>query len=61
MMQGKCKRCSAALIEIDDRGTQLKGCLACNDWRSVDGLRRVKLSDEDVEALRKMRAGNGPR
>ena len=57
MMQGKCKRCGATLIEIEDRGTQLIGCLDCNDWRSIDGLRRVKLADDDVGALRKLRGG----
>jgi hypothetical protein len=57
MMQGKCKRCSATLIEIEDRGTRLIGCLDCNDWRSIDGLRRVKLADDDVGALRKLRGG----
>jgi len=56
-MQGKCKRCSDTLIEIEDRGTRLIGCLACNDWRSLDGLRRVKLAEDDVGALRKLRGG----
>ena len=42
------RRCSGTLIEIEDRGTRLIGCLACNDWRSLDGLRRVKLADDDV-------------
>jgi hypothetical protein len=60
MMRGKCKRCSGVLIEIDDQGTQLRGCLACNDWHSTDGLRRVKLAEEDVEALRSMRGQSGP-
>ena len=55
MMQGKCKRCSDTLIEIEDHGTRLIGCLDCNDWRSIDGLRRVKLADDDVGALRKLR------
>lgn len=55
MMQGKCKRCSGTLIEIEDSGTRLIGCLDCNDWRSIDGLRRVKLADDDVGALRKLR------
>ena len=54
-MQGKCKRCSGTLIEIEDRGTRLIGCLDCNDWRSTDGLRRVKLADDDVGALRELR------
>jgi hypothetical protein len=43
------------LIEVEDRGTQLRGCLTCNDWRSIDGIRRVKLAEEDVEALLAMR------
>jgi hypothetical protein len=55
MMQGKCKRCSGTLIEIGDSGTRLIGCLACNGWRSLDGLGRVKLADDDVGALRKLR------
>ena len=54
-MQGQCKRCSDTLIEIEDSGTRLIGCLDCNDWRSIDGLRRVKLADNDVGALRKLR------
>ena len=37
MMQGKCKRCSGTLIEIDDRGTRLIGCLDCNDSTGCDG------------------------
>ena len=45
---------TATLIEIEDRGTRLIGCLDCNDWRSIDGLRRVKLADDDVGALRKL-------
>ena len=48
MMQGKCKRCSDTLIEIEDRGTRLIVCLDCNDWRSIAGLRRV--NDDDVGA-----------
>jgi len=60
MMRGKCKRCSGTLIEIDDQGTHLRGCLACNDWLSTDGLRRVKLAEEDVKALRSMHDQSRP-
>ena len=52
MMQGKCKRCSGTLIEIEDSGTRLIGCLECIDWRSIDGLRRVKLVVEKVKRTR---------
>ena len=52
---GREKGGGATLIEIEDRGTRLIGCLDCNDWRSIDGLRRVKLAEDDVGALRKLR------
>ena len=52
---GESKRCSGTLMEIEDSGTRLTGCLDCNDWRSIDGLRRIKLADDDVGALRKLR------
>jgi len=60
MMREKCKRCNGTLIEIEDQGTQLRGCLACNDWHSIDGLRRVKLAEEDVEVLRSIRDQSRP-
>ena len=31
--EGQCKQ---PLIEIDNRGERLKGCLTCNLWSSVD-------------------------
>ena len=38
-----------------DAGEMQALFLDCNDWRSIDGLRRVKLADDDVGALRKLR------
>jgi hypothetical protein len=54
-MHGQCKRCHNTLIEVDDGGTLFVGCLTCNSWRSRDGFRWVKLSEDDVEVLRKIR------
>ena len=54
MARGSCERCGGTLFEVDSYGTLIVGCLTCNDWRSVDGMRRVKLPDADVEALRKI-------
>ena len=31
-----CNQCKQPLIEIDNRGERLKGCLACNLWSTVD-------------------------
>ena len=31
-----CNKCKQPLIEIDNRGERLKGCLACNLWSTVD-------------------------
>ena len=45
MAPGSCERCGGTLIEVDSYGTLIAGCLMCNDWRSVDGMRRVKLPD----------------
>jgi hypothetical protein len=53
MARGSCERWRDA-FEVDSYGTLIVGCLTCNDWRSVDGMRRVKLPDADVEALRKI-------
>jgi hypothetical protein len=54
MAGGSCERCGGTLIEVDSYGTLIVGCLRCNDWRSLDGMRRVKLPDADVQALRKI-------
>jgi hypothetical protein len=52
--RAKCLECKRLLIEIDNRGQRLKGCLTCNIWSSVSG-ERVELSVEDLRALQELR------
>ena len=51
-----CNQCKQALIEIDNRGEQLTGCLACNRWYTAEGKRK-KLSEEDLRALYLLKHG----
>jgi hypothetical protein len=49
-MADTCKECGQPIIEIDNRGKHLRGCLTCNGWRdSEDNF--VELSVEDLTAL----------
>jgi hypothetical protein len=46
----ECKDCGQALLEIENQGQHLRGCLTCNKWQDGDG-NVVKLSVEDLAAL----------
>ena len=35
-MLGTCHECKQPLVEIEDRGRHLTGCLTCNIWWSAD-------------------------
>jgi len=48
---GNCDRCGAPLIEIENDGSRLTGCVACNVWRGDKGCYVVELDVEDWEAL----------
>jgi hypothetical protein len=50
-----CVECKRPLVEIDNRGHRLRGCLTCNVWHDSDG-NVVKLSVEIW--LRCMRCGD---
>ena len=45
-----CLECKQALVEIDNGGVRLTGCMSCNIWLSDDG-EKVRLSEEDLHAL----------
>jgi hypothetical protein len=49
-----CRECKWPLVEIDNRGQRLKGCLTCNIWWSPMGA-KVRLSEEDLRALHQLR------
>ena len=54
-MTGDCRECKQPLVEIDNRGTRLTGCMTCNIWWSLTGGGAVKLSVEDLYALQQLK------
>ena len=53
----RCHNCGQEIIEIENDGLRLSGCLTCNLWASADGDRWVRLSEEDLRALHELRHG----
>jgi hypothetical protein len=49
-----CFECKRPLVEIDNRGHRLRGCLTCNIWWSVSGGGAVKLPVEDLQAFQQL-------
>ena len=47
----RCNHCKQELIEIDNRGQRLTGCLTCNLWSAPDSERWTRLSEEDLREL----------
>ena len=45
-----CSQCGQQLIEIDNRGERLVGCLTCNLWAAEGKEHWVRLNKEDVRA-----------
>jgi hypothetical protein len=54
---GVCNECKQELIEIDDRGECITGCLTCNLWTTADGRHWKRLPEEDLRALHLLRYG----
>jgi hypothetical protein len=50
-----CFECKRPLVEIDNRGQHLDGCMTCNIWWSLTGGAAVKLSVEDLYAIQQLR------
>jgi len=50
-----CFECKRSLVEIDNHDQRLSGCMTCNIWWSVRGDAKVRLSEEDLRALRQLR------
>jgi hypothetical protein len=55
-MSDACRECKQPVVEIDNRGKQLTGCMTCNIWWSIEG-EKVRLSEVDLRALHVMRRG----
>jgi hypothetical protein len=56
-LMGRCHNCGQELIEIDNGGERLIGCLTCNLWTAGRGERWIRLSEEDLRALHQLRHG----
>ena len=50
-----CFECKRPLVEIDNRGKRLRGCMTCNVWWSLTEGGAVKLSVEDLYALQQLK------
>jgi hypothetical protein len=56
-----CFQCRGPLIEIDQYGKRLVGCVECNRWTKFgDEHLIMELPEEDIEALRYWRAAKKP-
>ena len=51
----RCNQCGQEVIEIDNRGMRLVGCLTCNLWAAADNERWIRLGEEDLRALHQVR------
>ena len=49
------RECKQPLVEIDNRGKRLTGCMTCNIWWSLTGGGAVKLSVGDLYALQQLK------
>ena len=51
----RCNQCGQEVMEIDNRGMRLVGCLTCNLWAAADNERWIRLGEEDLRALHQLR------
>jgi hypothetical protein len=57
----RCNQCKQELIELDNRGERLAGCLSCNLWSASGEKLWVRLSAEDMHALHHLRYSRAPK
>jgi hypothetical protein len=53
----RCNQCGQELVEIDNHGEQLVGCLTCNLWAAPEGRTWIRLNEEDLRSLHQLRHG----
>jgi hypothetical protein len=49
---GHCELCGLPLVEVDAYGQLLRGCLGCNDWQEASSGEWLRLSEDDIVAIR---------
>jgi uncharacterized Zn finger protein (UPF0148 family) len=52
MTSSHCKQCDQPLVEIDNYGERLIGCIECNRWTWRGSKRPIELPEDDLEALK---------
>jgi len=52
MPSSRCKQCYQPLVEIDNYGERLLGCIECNHWTWRGSKQLIALPQDDLEALR---------
>jgi hypothetical protein len=60
MSSSRCKQCDQPLVEIDNYGDRLIGCIECNRWNWRGSKRPMELPEDDLEALKAMVASREP-
>ena len=58
-MSSRCKQCNQRLVEIDNYGERLIGCIECNRWTWRGRKRPMELPEDDLEALKAVVASKG--
>ena len=48
----RCKQCDRPLIEIDNYGERLLGCIECNRWTWHGSKQPIELPEDDLKALK---------
>jgi hypothetical protein len=49
-----CRECKRPVIELDNYGERLTGCITCNIWWTADDIKK-RLSEADLQALHLLR------
>ena len=52
MPSSRCKQCDRPLVEIDNYGDRLVGCIECNRWTWRGSKTLIELPEADLEALK---------
>jgi hypothetical protein len=52
MPSSRCKQCDRPLVEIDNYGERLVGCIECNRWTWRGSKTLIELPEADLEALK---------
>src|SRR5262245_18053418 len=52
MPSSRCKQCNQPLVDIDNYGERIIGCIKCNRWTWRGSKQPIELPVDDLEALK---------